>query len=148
MPWLRSPCRRAALALLCACIAVAGTGFSHKRHASLQLKCGLCHAAADTGERAGFPAARQCLLCHETMKDARLDPAGLSWSRPPRIPEYVIFSHATHRKARVECATCHGPVTEVDVPGPPAALHMKECIACHRQRKAATACDSCHDLRQ
>ncbi len=149
MPWLPSLCPKLAALLLIASVGYgAPAEFSHRQHAKFKLKCALCHKQTESSERAGFPAAQDCLTCHQTLSRHRLNPELLSWKRTPRLPDYVIFSHATHRKSEVECSTCHGDVLATDVPGRPLTLRMRSCMACHRQQKATVDCAACHLLRQ
>ncbi len=122
--------------------------FSHRNHAGFELRCTMCHPQAKSAERAGLPTARECLMCHETLKKPKLDPSRLSWQPTARLPEFVFFSHAIHHKAGVRCDDCHGDVNRIDVPGPPASLTMRECLACHRLRKASVECNVCHSVRQ
>jgi hypothetical protein len=125
------------------------TSFSHKRHANFKMRCANCHALSDSSGRMDFPRAGICASCHGKLKEARsLDFAKLAWTSAPRIPDFVLFGHASHLKASLDCAACHGSVWETDIPGPPAALHMRACIACHKQYHAPTDCHVCHELGQ
>jgi len=63
------------------------------------------------------------------------------------VKDYVIFSHARHRK--IECRLCHGAVTERDtIAAPEVPITMKGCVACHKARKASVTCNTCHELGQ
>lgn len=132
--------------------------FSHKKHAPLKLACTHCHARAEKAEKAGFPAASQCMVCHVAVKrespdvrrlatlprDARPFPSSRVW----RIPDFVFFSHARHAAAKVECASCHGPVAERDEVQADPAPSMKFCVDCHKARQATITCTACHELSQ
>ncbi len=112
--------------------------FDHARHAPLKLKCVSCHATAETAERASFPEARKCQVCH-----AALDlPKEIRPANPVYVlPDFVVFSHAKHK---VDCSTCHG-----DDPGKPfLPMKMKACVDCHKTNKAVVTCTACHDLSQ
>jgi hypothetical protein len=132
--------------------------FSHKQHAPLKIQCKFCHTTVETGERASFPAAVKCMTCHRAVKkdspairrlaalpaDAKLAPG----ERVYKVADFVVFSHARHRKADVECRSCHGRVEDSDVitlEVPPA---MKFCMDCHKIRQAALECNTCHELGQ
>ncbi len=131
--------------------------FSHKQHAPVA-DCNLCHQKASKGERAGLPAAAQCMLCHAGIKkdsppiqtlaafarDGKLVP----WVRVYRIPDYVFFSHATHLEGKVECSACHGPVAEREILVKELPTDMKSCIDCHKARRATVTCNACHELGQ
>lgn len=122
--------------------------FSHRVHSRFQLKCTLCHTQAESGEQAGLPKAQQCLQCHETLDKPKLEPSGLNWQREARLPEFVFFRHADHFKGGVGCQECHQAMNEGDAPGPPKSLTMRQCLSCHRPRKATTECGACHSVRQ
>ncbi len=114
--------------------------FGHARHAPLKLKCVSCHATAETAERASFPEAQKCKVCHAELalpKNERIRP-----EKPVYVlPDFVVFSHAKHK---VECAACHG-----EDPGKPfLAMKMKACVDCHKSKQAAVTCTICHDLSQ
>ena len=64
------------------------------------------------------------------------------------VEDFVIFSHARHRKAGIECRSCHGAVTEHDVVTLEVPVTMKGCVNCHRSRHASSACNTCHELGQ
>lgn len=119
--------------------------FSHTRHAPLRLKCVSCHAGAESSERASFPDAGKCQVCHTTLelpKDAKMVPEKPAYV----LPDFVFFSHAKHAAAKVSCETCHGDVWRQDPVMPFLAMKMKACIDCHKANKVAVACNLCHDL--
>src|SRR5947199_3966487 len=88
--------------------------FSHKRHATLGLKCVECHAGAKDKEHAGLPAVRTCMFCHVAVKadspaiqklaEAQKSGQPVPWARVYRVPAFVFFSHASHAKAGADCA--------------------------------------------
>lgn len=114
--------------------------FSHRIHRDL--KCVDCHAGAVSQAHAGLPAIAKCAACHRQ----RTKP--VDWVRVYKVPDFVIFSHARHAKANVDCASCHGPVSSRDVLAKEVSTSMEACIACHRARNAAVACNTCHELGQ
>jgi hypothetical protein len=172
--WLsgfRKRCVRAAagsLVLWFGCISEAVRGadkpiaqpipFSHKRHASVGLKCIECHAGAKEKERAGFPDIGKCMLCHISVKvdspeirklaEVRKSGERVAWVRIYKTPDFVFFNHGNHAKAGVECSSCHGRVAERDVLGLEISTGMKTCVSCHVSRKASTDCVLCHQLGQ
>jgi hypothetical protein len=102
------------------------------------MKCVSCHATAETAERASFPEAQKCQVCHTTLdlpKNAKITP-----EKPIYVlPDFVFFSHAKHV---VGCGACHG-----DDPGKPfLQMKMKACVDCHKTNKAVVTCNTCHDL--
>ena len=127
--------------------------FSHKRHETLKLACTTCHEHATKAERAGFPAAEKCLVCHQRDGDGRAGLAGEVLDHIPsqqlyKLPDFVFFSHARHGTAKVECRSCHGDVAARDVLELDHPPTMKACIECHRAKKAAIGCTTCHELGQ
>lgn len=112
----------------------------------MKLQCTQCHAGAVNQDRAGFPKAAVCAVCH----------AAAGWSAPAipslrvyRQRDFVVFSHARHVSAgKVECVTCHGDVNLSDRVTLQVEHTMKTCMACHAQRKASNACNVCHELGQ
>lgn len=132
--------------------------FSHKQHAPLKIQCKVCHSTVETGERASFPAAAKCMTCHRAVKKdspaiRRL--AALAADEKPapseriyKVADFVSFSHARHRKAAVECRSCHGRVEENDAITLEFPPTMKFCVDCHKTRHAALECNTCHELGQ
>lgn len=122
--------------------------FSHKRHAPLKLDCAYCHTTAKTGERASYPDVATCKLCHQQMaalpKQGTLAPARSMYM----LAEFVFFSHARHRAAKIACQTCHGNVWQQDAIIQAMPMTMKACVACHKANKAKTGCKTCHELNQ
>ena len=131
--------------------------FSHKRHAALKVECAYCHEKAATSERAGFPAASKCMVCHrEVAKDTeaiqRLAALAADTAIVPEkplytLPDFIFFSHAKH-KQKVSCDTCHGDVWAGDTVKLQISLKMKACVDCHRENKATIVCTACHELSQ
>jgi Cytochrome c7 and related cytochrome c len=127
--------------------------FSHRRHAALNLPCTYCHTTAAKAMRAGMPVAGRCLQCHAGMPETtpvlkrlrKLSPAARPFqAQYDNLPEYVIFSHARHARAKIACEVCHGKVAEQEQTQPANALNMKACVDCHQARGAKTACRLCH----
>lgn len=60
----------------------------------------------------------------------------IEWVRIHNLPDHVFFSHAQHvRAGKVQCQTCHGPVTDWNEIRQFAPLSMGWCINCHRTTK-------------
>jgi len=131
--------------------------FSHKRHAALKVECAYCHQKAATAERAGFPAASKCMVCHrEVAKDAEaierlpaLAPHTAIVPHKPHytLPDFVFFSHARH-KEKVRCGTRHGNVWAGDAVKLHLTVKMKACVDCHKASHATVTCTACHELSQ
>lgn len=130
--------------------------FAHKQHVALGIKCLDCHTIKAPGDQAGFPAVNTCMGCHASIKkesptihklaEFAAKQAQVPWERVYKLPRQVYFSHEIHhRKAKVDCAVCHGPVAERDVLAQEKSIAMKDCMACHDRRKASNDCALCHD---
>jgi quinoprotein glucose dehydrogenase len=132
--------------------------FSHRAHAQLRLRCLDCHTTAAKDVRAGLPPTAKCMGCHRTVRAdsphiatlRRADESGgsLPWVRVYKVPDFVVFNHAQHLNAKVQCAECHGAVQERDVLGKEVSTSMTACMNCHEKRAASNACNICHDLGQ
>lgn len=130
--------------------------YSHKTHVALGIQCRDCHAIADPGFAAGYPAEATCMACHASIKAdsphiqllAKLNAEGTAvpWNRIYRVPDFVWFSHASHvEDAGVECETCHGPVAQREVLFQEKPTTMAACMECHARNNAPNDCDLCHD---
>jgi len=112
----------------------------------------------ETGEKASFPAVGKCMTCHRAVKKdsseiQRLAALGDEATPFPEhqvytIEDFVFFSHARHRKAGIDCASCHGAVAEHDSITREVPTTMKYCVTCHKARHAAVDCNACHELGQ
>jgi len=131
--------------------------FSHKRHAALKVECAYFHEKAAANERAGFPTASKCMVCHqEVAKDTeaiqRLAALAKDTAIVPEKPlyklaDFVFFSHARH-KQRVSCDICHGNVWAGDAVTLELSMKMKACVDCHKSNRATVTCTACHELSQ
>jgi hypothetical protein len=130
--------------------------YSHKTHVALGLKCLDCHAIADPGDFAGFPAEAKCMACHTAIKSesphiqkltaAEKSGEPIAWKRVYKLPEFVYFSHAVHHlDAKVGCQTCHGEVAQRDVMSQEKPITMHACMRCHTETGASNECGLCHD---
>ncbi len=123
--------------------------FSHKVHVGENgIDCMYCHTTVEQGKSAGIPATNLCMNCHiliregtnsgkfEIAKVVNASETGQSieWTRIHNLPDHVFFSHAVHvGSAQIDCATCHGPVEEMDIMRQNSDLSMGWCINCHRE---------------
>jgi hypothetical protein len=123
--------------------------FSHAIHAGQnKIECLYCHNTAEYSKSAGIPAAGVCLNCHnlvvregsrsgsfEINKIKRAVERGepIVWNRVWALPDHVFFSHAQHvNTGNIDCATCHGPVEEMDILTQVHDMSMGWCVNCHR----------------
>jgi hypothetical protein len=76
------------------------------------------------------------------------DGAPVPSKRVYKLADFVVFSHARHAAAKVECGRCHGPVYEREQLTAEVSHSMKACVDCHKQTKATIVCTACHELGQ
>ena len=131
--------------------------FPHNLHIEKAgVECIDCHSTVDTQAEAGIPSVRKCMLCH--LYVAKDGPGALKlkeyadkkreipWVRVYRfeVAAHAKFRHAPHVKAGVECAACHGDVSQMTVATKQVNHTMGTCLNCHRQQKASEDCAACH----
>lgn len=118
--------------------------FSHALHAgTMELDCQYCHTGVTKGRHALVPSVNICMNCHtvarkdkpEIVKLTRYYEEGIAlpWKRIHRVPEYAYFNHSVHVNKGVECETCHGDVTEMEVVSQAKGWTMTACLECHRE---------------
>jgi hypothetical protein len=132
--------------------------FPHKIHtADIGVGCTNCHLGVEKGARAGIPSINVCMYCHEDLGD-QADPRiqalrdhakrneDMAWQRVYGFSEeaHVRFNHAPHIRAKVDCVTCHGDLTEMTVAQRVVDHTMGFCINCHKQKGASNDCLTCH----
>lgn len=132
--------------------------FPHKIHtADIGAFCTDCHQGVEKGARAGIPSINVCMYCHEdvgdpkdpriqTLRDYAKRNEDMPWQRVYGFtPEaHVRFNHAPHIRAKVECAKCHGDLTQMTVAERVVDHTMGFCIDCHKQKGASNDCLTCH----
>lgn len=149
--------------------------YSHRLHAGvLNIDCQYCHAGVDEGRHATLPSLSVCMNCHNTvagktdsakagintLREAWNSGEGVVWKRVHNNPDFVYFNHMAHvRNARqgkgIDCAECHGDMTEAGLGLQAKNLTMGWCVNCHRDEnakyeqegfaaKAPLDCDACH----
>ena len=128
---------------------------SHKLHLALGLTCQNCHTNPDPGKMMAFPATTKCMQCHvDALKDsasiqklAEFAKLGqpIPWVRVYEVTAGVNWNHRRHLQAGVQCAVCHGQVSQLDSMSQTTAVtSMATCISCHQANSAPTACKTCH----
>ncbi len=129
--------------------------FSHKTHVGVGVECQTCHTNPGVGNQMTLPATSTCMACHTSSAANR--PAivkltefaksnrAIPWVRVYEILSGVTWTHRRHLQAGTQCETCHGAVGELDAMAEVTAVTgMATCISCHQERKASTACTTCH----
>jgi c(7)-type cytochrome triheme protein len=134
--------------------------FSHPKHAARGAegaRCTTCHQALqDTDDNVlPSPSAATCAAarCHDGAAAFAITASCSRCHRDPNLPGFKVerpaerYSHATHAKVHLPCATCH-PLTrsgEVVVAG------HAPCVACHAEdfgRRQPRICGACHNATE
>ena len=130
--------------------------YSHRQHIALGLQCLDCHISADSGAAATIPSVHKCMLCHAKIATSKPEIQKLAgyangkrevpWQRVYGFPpeSLVKFQHGPHFRAKVDCATCHGDMTQATTADRLVKHNMGTCVSCHRQKKAPEDCAACH----
>jgi hypothetical protein len=132
--------------------------FNHQLHSENDITCTRCHQGAETQAEAGLPPLSSCAVCHrrravpdhpEVVKFMTLldNDEPLLWRKVHVLPAsaMVHFKHSPHVRAGVECATCHGDVSQMTVARRVVDVaDMGWCLSCHRERGASVDCLTCH----
>ena len=132
--------------------------FSHRQHAEARVQCSHCHSRAEIEEQAGLPSVSDCAECHRKIQsgaalmrvltDHETLRKDIPWVRVYDLPDYVFFSHKAHLRIKADCRTCHGPVERRTVLWKEREISMKACVACHKENRASTECNYCHELNR
>jgi hypothetical protein len=130
--------------------------YSHKQHIAAGLYCLDCHSSADTSAAATLPSVRKCMLCHAKLATTKPEIQKLAayaakgrevpWQRVYGFDRKALvkFQHAPHFRAKIDCARCHGDMTQATVTEPLVKHTMGTCLSCHRQNGASEDCAACH----
>ena len=131
--------------------------FPHRTHVEKKIACTeYCHESVTKGPVAGLPSLKTCMNCHESIATDRpliqqitaqaKTGVDMDWKRVfgYALESHVRFNHAPHIRAKVECATCHGPIAQQTVAQRNVDLKMGACVDCHREKKAPNECLTCH----
>lgn len=133
-----------------------GPVFPHDKHLE-DVDCTSCHEGSEESAEAGFPASEKgCMLCHAEI-DAKL-PAERKvsaflvdgkprWLR--RAKSYdgeVLFDHAKHFEAEVDCEACHSPQTDGKGRGLRLRGGKARCLECHAKTPRKNDCSVCHKV--
>jgi hypothetical protein len=144
------------LLFLLAAVVAQPLPYSHKTHLALGLKCGDCHVNPEPGDRMGFPETSKCMTCHATISKEKpaiqklaafaASKQPIPWARVYAVSAGVFWNHRSHLEASVKCEACHGPVAGMEVMTMVTDVTtMTGCVNCHKQSKAGTGCQFCHE---
>jgi hypothetical protein len=56
----------------------------------------------------------------------------------------ILFPHARHKQANVDCIACHEPVYDAKTLAGDFLPKEAKCLECHKQKKADGQCNFCH----
>ena len=71
----------------------------------------------------------------------------VEWVKIHALPDHVYFNHSQHvTVGKVQCQTCHGPITEMDEVYQFSELSMGWCINCHRESKVQFASNKFYSI--
>ncbi|MFU8772544.1 MAG: cytochrome c3 family protein, partial [Anaerolineales bacterium] len=73
----------------------------------------------------------------------------IPWVRVNSQPDFVYFDHKPHIGAGLNCESCHGNVSTMDVVRPVVKMDMGWCLNCHLEQPQEriarlTDCLTCH----
>ncbi len=124
--------------------------FSHKIHAGqYEIDCNYCHTGVNISKSANIPSVNICMNCHNAINTdkpeiqkiltAYEENKPIEWIRVHNLPDLAYFNHSQHvAVGGLECATCHGPIEEMDVVYQYSELTMGWCINCHRETEVSS----------
>ena len=128
--------------------------FPHPVHLAAGISCRHCHMYTDTSAVAQIASAELCMTCHAVVAADRPEIQKLKgyadrneaipWVRVYNIPDFVYFSHRMHIAAGLQCAACHGEMSQQVKAYQANTLNMGFCITCHRANQAPIECYTCH----
>ena len=124
--------------------------FSHKIHAGqYEIDCNYCHTGVNISKSANIPSVNICMNCHNAIDTdepeiqkiltAYEENRPIEWVRVHNLPDLAYFNHKQHvAVGGLDCATCHGPIEEMDVVYQYSELTMGWCINCHRETEVSS----------
>jgi len=62
----------------------------------------------------------------------------------PPAGDEILFPHARHQKASVDCITCHEAVYDAKTLSGDFLPKEAKCLECHKEKKATGQCNFCH----
>jgi len=131
--------------------------FNHMVHIENEVECARCHQGVDTQAEAGLPPISTCAVCHRReipdhpevvrFMEYLENDEPILWRKVYSLPAgaMVHFNHSAHINADVECATCHGDVSQMTVAQQMVDVaRMGWCVSCHEENGASADCLTCH----
>jgi hypothetical protein len=130
--------------------------YTHKVHLANGMECVNCHVNVEKGRIASIPGVQFCMTCHQVMATDKPEIKKMAaylergedipWQRVYDYPPsaHVLFNHAPHIRAGVDCKTCHGDMRQATVAVRTVNMTMGFCVDCHKLKKASVECMTCH----
>ena len=140
--------------------------FPHNLHVGYGMQCRFCHPGVDWGPVAGLPTTDKCWGCHQQVNQVRASQGNLTegletlaeyaenneqipWVPVALQPDFVHFNHKGHVSAGIDCAQCHGDLSEMTVAEAQPRQNMGWCLGCHQQMRPEewerlSDCTLCH----
>jgi hypothetical protein len=140
--------------------------FSHKLHAGqMAIDCQYCHIGVTKERHAIIPSVNICMNCHSSARKDRPEIIKLTqfydegkpipWKRIHKIPDYAYFNHSAHVNKKIDCASCHGDIKQMEIVSQVKPFTMTACLECHRDpktylhylsqvNKGPEYCSACH----
>jgi hypothetical protein len=138
--------------------------FDHALHLDAGADCTTCHESVTKSEVTqdlNLPGHEQCEMCHDieaAQKGQKTDPPASCGTCHPSFDPTVRkepakldmpsanlhFSHKLHLDKKVECVTCHGDMTKVNLATRQQLPKMATCFQCHDGSVAPNDCKTCH----
>jgi hypothetical protein len=120
--------------------------FRHDVHVKLGVQCLYCHPGVLRGPSPGLPTQNKCWGCHQqiakTFTSDRLEvlveyierDEPIAWVPVAQVPDFVHFTHRPHVAAGLNCETCHGDMSTMEIAENQQVLNMGWCLQCHKSR--------------
>lgn len=138
--------------------------FDHAKHLEAGADCATCHDSVSKSESAkdrNLPGHEECGTCHDieaAQKGQKTDPPASCGTCHPGFDATVRkepakldmpsanlrFTHKVHLDRKIECVTCHGDMTKVELATRQQLPKMATCFECHDGRNAPNDCTTCH----
>lgn len=120
--------------------------FPHNLHVGFGVQCLYCHPGALRGVSPGLPTQNKCWGCHQqiaktftsdklkVLVDHVRNNTPIEWVPVAQVPDFVHFTHRPHIAAGLNCETCHGDMSKVEIAENPQVFNMGFCLKCHKSR--------------
>jgi len=120
--------------------------FRHDVHVRLGVQCLYCHPGALRGVSPGLPTQNKCWGCHQQIAKTRTSERlavlvdyvennrPIQWIPVAQVPDFVHFNHRPHIAAGLNCESCHGDLSQMEIYEDPQVMNMGWCLNCHKSR--------------